>query len=79
MKKRSRTLLPHRPHPDPAAGMRQMAALAAALTQERAEFCNELKYSSGGVSREDNDASLERGGMQVLLLTTRGYQGKHCV
>ena len=66
MKKKSRTLLPHRPHPDPAARMRQMAALAAALTGEGAEFCNELKYTSSGVSERDNDAALERGGMQVL-------------
>lgn len=64
--KRRRRLLPFTTTKDDNQRLAQMGSLAAALTSLHIKFSNDLTYSSGMALRSANQASLEKGGMQVL-------------
>ncbi|KAK1300785.1 Histone-lysine N-methyltransferase ATXR5 [Acorus calamus] len=64
--KKRRRLLPFSPTEDPARRLEQMSSLATALTSLQMKFSNELTYMSGMAPRSANQASLEKGGMQIL-------------
>ncbi|GJX04668.1 histone-lysine N-methyltransferase ATXR6 [Tanacetum coccineum] len=64
--KKSRRLLAFSPSEDPARRLEQMASLATALTATRAQFSDDLTYTSGMAPRSANNPAYEKDGMQVL-------------
>lgn len=69
MSKKKRRLLPYNPTNDPQRRLEQMASLATALRASNTKFSNELTYVSGKAPRSANQAGLEKGGMQVFILS----------
>lgn len=65
MHKKRRKLLTYCPTKDPARRLEQMASLATALTALQMKFTNDLTYVASMALRSANQASLEKGGMQV--------------
>ncbi|KAI5070153.1 hypothetical protein GOP47_0014496 [Adiantum capillus-veneris] len=66
LKKKSRRLLAFTPSKDPSQRLKQMASLATAMTNSGVEYSDVLTYMPGLAPRSANDASLEKGGMQVM-------------
>ncbi|KAJ4952645.1 hypothetical protein NE237_029477 [Protea cynaroides] len=66
MYKKRRRLVPFHPAEDPKQRLQQMGSLATALTALHMEFSNDLTYMPGMAPRSANQASFEKGGMQVL-------------
>ncbi|KAJ6835213.1 putative Histone-lysine N-methyltransferase ATXR5 [Iris pallida] len=65
-KKRRRRILPYITTADAQRRLEQMGSLATALTALKIRFSNDLTYMPGMASRYANQATLEKGGMQVL-------------
>jgi len=68
MYKRRRRILPYAPSADPQRRLEQMGTLATALTALHMEFSNDLTYMPGMAPKSANQAKLEKGGMQVIIL-----------